>query len=728
MNLTSRRVRTAMQFVEGMRAGQELAALLGYQLERGLHENHPGIELDEFIYVLRARFPLVSRRLTPTPANVPAEVVEARNVIDGHDLLQHIRQKPQYPYDIAGLPSAADKANAIQVEIARLEETLDAVADLMTAESVHQTAQSNIDRARGTLGAISDGEMPPVPDVVVSPRSGRVFTQRVALHLPPAGAGWTSPPSPRARANRRLNAWLVRQLPAPESIGFEVRPAGAPAETVTLEDAGLDAIDVVLMCGDRFGEGSSELERFLADAWRAANGIEDDVVTLFKGPAPPPGEKRLVVDLGAASEATPLGTLLPQLRALRRLAGSARGLNAQDYRLSVDFDKADPRNPKGYRLDASGDLDALPARVASARNGLDNLADGLEGELDSLAPLYDAVRQDASSFDATEWSVGLASLRRTLRRLALFGSPEALPRSAFGVNAAAALGLYAQGRAVLAAIRKRLERADQQLAPLPGEPPLDDPAAEARRVAGRLELRLTRLAGAAHETLGASFPVQPIVRLSAAARVEIEARLAAPIETDPLAVEAWLQSLSRVRPRIADLALACAAVQWTLGAEPRLVPVQLPLRKGDPWIGARWTAPPEEGEIMSVMTIDAPASLDADIEGLLLDDWTEVVPMSKETTGIAFHFDRPNAAAPQALLLAVPPNPDGTWQWNELFGAVLDTFERARLRAIEPDQIAASPLFTILPMTLLSFTSGVHPALASTFLVDRATASAAPPE
>src|SRR5262249_17797947 len=57
VNLTSARVRNAMQFVDGLRAGQELGALLGYQLERGLHENHPGIELDIFIFRLRERFP-----------------------------------------------------------------------------------------------------------------------------------------------------------------------------------------------------------------------------------------------------------------------------------------------------------------------------------------------------------------------------------------------------------------------------------------------------------------------------------------------------------------------------------------------------------------------------------------------------------------------------------------------------------------------------------------------
>ena len=74
VNLSSRQVRHAMDYVEGMRNGQELGALLGYQIERGLHENHPGVELDEFIYVLRERFPFISQKLTPVPDGTAAEV------------------------------------------------------------------------------------------------------------------------------------------------------------------------------------------------------------------------------------------------------------------------------------------------------------------------------------------------------------------------------------------------------------------------------------------------------------------------------------------------------------------------------------------------------------------------------------------------------------------------------------------------------------------------------
>lgn len=719
VNLTSRRVRMAMEYIEGMRAGQELAALLGYQLERGLHERHPGIELDEFIYTLRARFPLVSRRLTPVPYGTPAEQIEARNVIDGYDLIEYVRTKPAgYPYDIAGLPAAGSAGGtAIVAEIALLEDALDSVSDLLTAESVHQAVQSNIDRARGALAAVTDGEIPPLPEVVQTPRSGRAFTQRVALHLPVAGANWPGGPSPRSSANPRLNTWLAAQLPDPATIGIQIRPSAGPAVTLTLAQTKLDAIDCVLMSGDRLGDGSSELERYLAERWREINPTPDDTVAVYAPPeAPPAGPANFIqLDAAAGAAATPLACLLPQLRVLRRLVSTARGLDAQDYRLPSEKAAA-PENPKGYVLDGFGDLVDLPGRIGQAAAALDAANTTLVAQLDAVKAAYEATLADASTFNAATWAPVLPAIRTRMRTIARFGVPEGWPRSTTDIDARAALAIYDQGRAVAAAVAKRVELATTALAPLPAEAPLTDPVAEARRKAGRLDRRLANLQDAARQALGSSYPVQPAFGFDAAARVEIEARIASPIETDALRVEGWLQGLARVRTRIADLSLTCIAAQWLVGTEPKLLPVQLPLRAGDPWIGVQWTASkqPAAGDIMSIMTVDVPNALGGNQEGLLLDDWTETVPTTEETTGVVFNFDRPNAVAPQALLIAAPPAADGRWQWAELLGTVTDTFDRARLRAIEPDDLQASPLFQLLPATLAPFTE-LH-GLASMFV------------
>ena len=71
VNLSSERVRLAMGVLEGIRNGQSLASLLGYRLERGLHDRHTVAEVDVFVFALRKAFPLRADRLTrPQPAQV----------------------------------------------------------------------------------------------------------------------------------------------------------------------------------------------------------------------------------------------------------------------------------------------------------------------------------------------------------------------------------------------------------------------------------------------------------------------------------------------------------------------------------------------------------------------------------------------------------------------------------------------------------------------------------
>ena len=91
--------------------------------------------------------------------------------------------------------------------------------------------------------------------------------------------------------------------------------------------------------------------------------------------------------------------------------------------------------------------------------------------------------------------------------------------------------------------------------------------------------------------------------------------------------------------------------------------------------------------------------------GLVIDEWTELLPRASETTGIAFNYDAPNAEPPQALLLAVSARSfsnNGRWQWRELVGCVEQAFDLARLRAVGPDELRKTPLDTVLPATMMA--------------------------
>lgn len=262
INLTSERVRVAMGVLEGIRNGQTLAALLGYQFERGLHDQE-NLFLDSLIFEFRKQFPLAGNRLSNTKTdndNVGIEAIEARNVVDGLALIEHVQAQPPanqtYPFGLgAKLPQVteADKLNAINAQVQRIMNINDAVADLALAESVYQVVQGNYDRAAGTMEAFSKGNFPPTPEVVQTPRSGVTLTHRVGLHfeggLDPNDPGNTTP---RSKGEPAINKLLKDYLPDSDDVFCEVEffDHGIDAvrtEPVTQTELGLLPIDLLYL-------------------------------------------------------------------------------------------------------------------------------------------------------------------------------------------------------------------------------------------------------------------------------------------------------------------------------------------------------------------------------------------------------------------------------------------------------------------------------------------------
>ncbi len=94
--------------------------------------------------------------------------------------------------------------------------------------------------------------------------------------------------------------------------------------------------------------------------------------------------------------------------------------------------------------------------------------------------------------------------------------------------------------------------------------------------------------------------------------------------------------------------------------------------------------------------------------GLMLDEWVEVVPVKEETTGIAFHFDRPNSEPAQSLILAVSPNLNGSWAWDDLVATLSETLDMAKKRAVEPTQIDNMAYGQLLPAVMVPVTKYLY--------------------
>lgn len=85
----------------------------------------------------------------------------------------------------------------------------------------------------------------------------------------------------------------------------------------------------------------------------------------------------------------------------------------------------------------------------------------------------------------------------------------------------------------------------------------------------------------------------------------------------------------------------------------------------------------------------------------LLDSWVDSVPSRQHTTQAAFGFNAPKARAPQAVLLAVPPDLAVPLTDVALLGTVLEVRELTRARAARPTDRGGLPWATPSPTVQL---------------------------
>ncbi len=178
-------------------------------------------------------------------------------------------------------------------------------------------------------------------------------------------------------------------------------------------------------------------------------------------------------------------------------------------------------------------------------------------------------------------------------------------------------------------------------------------------------------------------------------------------------VDDWTYGIARVREKMQRLEGATVLAETLTGSSLALSPVQLPRRPDDAWLALRFpevhpiSGEPfviDEDKLLYTAHYATPFAAAGRHCGVLVDEWTEVIPRTDETTGIAFHYDRPNNEAPQTLLLALPADFTGSWDWDDLVDSLHETLDMARKRAVEPRHVDTTAYARFLPATLSSVT------------------------
>ena len=354
--LESGAVRRAQVVADGMRNGQQLGALLGYQLERAVHDASGigGVEIDWVVFVLRRQFPLK----VDTIDNAP-QVSSERTVADGWKLAQAETATPGSI--VAGVVSDGDPSQpalspadraALQAAIGDLLTTLDAFADLGLAESMYQLAGSNLDRA----AAASDmaGRATPPPEAfesMATPRGGRAIEQRLVItfgdNQRPAGYATDTP---RARLAPAADAFVARRLGPIDAIRVRLLDdAGNQIADPLLSSLGLSALDIAAL--------DLSTANITLQSW-------DSPPTMPGAPNPNPGRQGVARLLLAASQpdAVNVGFDLTEDAELLDLLDHAA---AWQKTLAARTPLSDQTFTARAQLDSGPDSSSLASRVAA---------------------------------------------------------------------------------------------------------------------------------------------------------------------------------------------------------------------------------------------------------------------------------------------------------------------------------------------------------------------------
>jgi hypothetical protein len=173
------------------------------------------------------------------------------------------------------------------------------------------------------------------------------------------------------------------------------------------------------------------------------------------------------------------------------------------------------------------------------------------------------------------------------------------------------------------------------------------------------------------------------------------------------AIRPWLQRAGVLREAAAEYG-ECLLAREAAGSPAALRVVQTPVAAYGTWVGLPFpdAAPPlvPLSSMVAEVALGAgpadamSADLTGRVAGVVVDEWTEVVPrrllrgdsaapddpptlVDVTTTGVALHANGPGARPPQALLLAMTPD-GGSWTADRLVAVLEETFTLARMRGV----------------------------------------------
>ena len=524
---------------------------------------------------------------------------------------------------LAAPPDDLGLDDARLTELQRLRAALDTYGDLLVAEAVHHVTEGRAEVAGAVMDAAAGLSRPPHLGLLRTPRDGRAVTTSVVVVLRHVA----EPALPAADLERaEVSPASLADAATAAFVSQQVGgPAGWTFDVDAIDDSGNPAGNpVTVTLGD--------IGLLPADAL-ALTGTDLARLALEAGAA--------VLALDISQVAVVGGHGLARYEAACRLVALIGRRPAGPDAVTAQADEVDDQEP----VDAD-----LVARYTLVRDTAGILAKLLNDQVTLTAP------------DGAIGTADPGTLARLVRAARSWGiAPDPPPATPTPADAAERR-LVATASRAHELLTARLGAAPDTTPASPGEP---SPAALLTR--DDLVAALASL-------------VSPTGQLAITARMPRSALPA--LELDTALNDDWLATVAAVRESLAPIDALHLAAGTVAATGSALAPWTN--KKGDPWQQA---AADSRRMVVAFSdpSFDVTAAPPTSLVGVAATDrFVEVIPAQAQTTGAAFGFDAPAARAPQAILLAVPPDTTAAMDDQTLVDVIAETRQLARARMARP--------------------------------------------
>ncbi len=694
INLTSMRARQALRMVDGIKAGMSTSLILGADLERYLHEAHkqyPGkkVEMNKFIYPLRKLFPqTIDVKVKPEDRRAQDYDLQ---VINGEALLNTFIDKDDWKKDgriftqlsnhaeeldwYQGLKDKKtdlvfkdDERDVLFLLIERMADSYDALNDLLLAEGVHRLVAGDRESFAAIAQFMSKGSGNlPSPAVLDTPVDYAVLAHKVGMALPRVTK---ENDSVLLKADPAVGAWIASQMGSLDKVVFYVDYTDGEersSKKMHLSDIGLAPMEFLYL-----SSYPKVLVQTLEILWREKDWknrklgqvriLTGDPAELGSGEMLPTDDKEILLyEFSLLTDS--LSSLLGYARTMRPgdIVPSLAGSGEEDDLVNVEELKT--RYESVFNL------------LQQKKTGLDSFIKEIEGKdltYEMIATAFGWVR-DCTLAGLVNETIAYDTA------LILEGVEPVKQRALYDKILERQQKFIGQLKAISKALEARLESAAAIAAP--GNAPLLTTTAytEAIQTLTLKNLKVTCRFSVTGKTLPKE--VNPAKKLGDNAFLD------------------WVDEISEVRPGMKlfhELSmLQQMQGESALDRKKGIFQEQSQGKVVNEWLGCQVTDESLLDDTDSLVLFERQDFDEkTDNAGLVFDSWLEYIPFRKQTAGLVYRCDIPDAEAPQALLYALhhEQNPNKAGQWdNKDYIEVFQTADLLfRARTVDPDQLYAN--------------------------------------